>query len=220
MIMKRFFLTLAVLAVALTLGSMTASAQTQITLGPTAPGSVVFVGSSGTVSITLGTCSAGTCTAPGSSASLGGTDSYTLVQTGPITLSSAGVVIQSNPISFSYGDGKGGTLTGNLQLVNFVQAGSLGNFNDNLVANLTNVGGTLASTFGSSAQNDITIRITSGGSVVNLFSKNGTVAGLISSGEVFATPEPNTVFLFGVGLLALAAIIWRRGGLVRQDATV
>src|SRR5712664_2088151 len=130
-----------VLALALTVCSA-ANAQTQVSLGPTANGSIAFVGNSGNVSINLGSCSAGTCTLQGLSAILpplpAGPDSYKIVQTGAISLASNGAVTQANPISFSYNSGTGLTLTGTLQLVNFIQAGASGLFNDNLMANLSN----------------------------------------------------------------------------------
>ena len=210
--MGKFFRVAAILVLALTIGSMTASAQTQISLGPTASGSIAFIGNSGNVTINLGTLNGLSAFFPA------GPDSYTIVQSGSITLASNGAITQANPLSFSYNNGVGGTLTGNLRLINFAQAGSLGLFNDNLVANLTNLGGTLASSFGSAASGDITIRVQSGASVFNLFTSNGTVFANISTGEIVPTPESSTFVLFGTGLLAVGILLWRRTGAPSHQA--
>jgi len=213
-----------VLALALTVCSA-ANAQTQVSLGPTANGSIAFIGNSGNVSINLGSCSGGTCTLQGLSAILpplpAGPDSYTIVQTGGISLASNGSVTQANPISFSYNSGTGQTLTGSLQLVNFIQAGASGLFNDNLMANLSNLGGTLASSFisqgGPNAVTSITIVVQSGANVFNLFSANGTAYGHISTAAIVPAPESSTLVLFGTGLLAVGFLLWRRGGTPAQQ---
>jgi hypothetical protein len=204
--MKKVAGILVVLAVALTLGSAVVNAQTQITLGPTASGSISFNGSGGNVSINLGTLVGGSALLPP------GSDGYTMVQSGAISLSSTGSIFQANPIAFSYSNGSGGTLTGSLELVNFAQLGSLGLFNDNLVANLANLGGTLASNFGSTAVLDITVVVQNGANVWNLFSSNGTDWAHISSGEVVPTPETSTLVLFGAGLVAIGLLMLRRMG--------
>jgi hypothetical protein len=213
-----------VLALALTVCSA-ANAQTQVSLGPTANGSIAFIGNSGNVSINLGSCSGGTCTLQGLSAILpplpAGPDSYTIVQTGAISLASNGSVTQANPISFSYNSGTGLTLTGTLQLVNFIQAGASGLFNDNLMANLSNLGGTLASSFtsqgGPNAVTSITIVVQSGANVFNLFSSNGTAYAHISTAAIVPTPESSTLVLFGTGLLAVGFLLWRRAGTPAQQ---
>lgn len=223
--MKKVLSFLGVLALALTVGSAAANAQTQVSLGPTANGSIAFVGSSGNVSINLGSCSSGTCTLQGLSAILppfpAGPDSYKIVQTGAISLASNGTVTQANPISFSYNSGTGFTLTGNLQLVNFIQAGASGLFNDNLVANLSNLGGTLAPSFtsvgGPNAVTSITIVVQSGANVFNLFTTNGTALAHISTGAIVPAPESSTLVLFGVGLLAVGFMMWRRNGAAAQQ---
>ena len=212
------------LALALTVCSA-ANAQTQVSLGPTANGSIAFIGNSGNVNINLGSCSAGTCTLQGLSAILpplpAGPDSYTIVQTGAISLASNGSVTQANPISFSYNSGTGLTLTGTLQLVNFIQAGASGLFNDNLMANLSNLGGTLAPSFisqgGLNAITQITIVVQSGANVFNLFSSNGTAYAHISTAAIVPTPESSTLVLFGTGLLAVGFLLWRRAGTPAQQ---
>jgi hypothetical protein len=209
--MRRLTSIAMLLALALTLGTVAANAQTQVTLGPSANGSISFVGSGGNVSINLGTGGV----LNGLSALLpAGPDYYTMTQSGSISLASNGNITQASPISFYYNNGSGGTLTGNLQLVNFLQAGSLGLFNDALLANLTGLGGTLAPSFlsvGSAGIADITIVVQNGQSVNNLFSSNGTVLAHVSSGEIVPTPESSSVVLFGAGLLAIG-LLWRRFG--------
>jgi hypothetical protein len=223
--MRKMLSVFGVLALVLTVGAMTASAQTQVSLGPTANGSIAFTGNSGNVSINLGSCSSGTCTLHGLSTILpplpAGPDSYTIVQTGAIGLASNGTVTQANPISFSYNSGTGLTLTGTLQLVNFIQVGASGLFNDNLLANLSNLGGNLASTFtsqgGPNAVTSITIVVQSGANVFNLFSTNGTAFAHISTGAIVPAPESSTLVLFGTGLLAVGFLLWRRNGIATQQ---
>lgn len=209
--MRRLTSIAMLLVLALTLGTVAANAQTQVTLGPSASGSISFVGSGGNVSINLGT--SGVLT--GLSAQIpAGPDYYTMTQSGAISLASNGSISQTNPISFFYNNGTGGTLTGNLQLVSFAQAGTLGLFNDSLMANLTGLGGTLAPQFfsvGPAGIASITIVVQNGQSVTNLFTSNGTVLAHVSTGAIVPTPESSSVVLFGAGLLAIG-LLWRRFG--------
>lgn len=112
-----------------------------------------------------------------------------------------------------------GTLTGYFQLVNFTQAGSLGLVNDTLSANLTGLGGTLASSLGCAAIQDVTI-VLQGASVAALFSGNGTVLGHISSDEIVATPESSTLLVFGTGLLVVGTPLWRPMGNYNQQSAI
>jgi len=82
--MRKALAMFGVVGLALTLGSMAAHAQTQVSLGPTVNGSIAFIRNSRNVSINLGSCSGGTCTLQGLSAILpplpAGPDSYKIVE--------------------------------------------------------------------------------------------------------------------------------------------
>jgi hypothetical protein len=94
--------------------------------------------------------------------------------------------------------GTGCILAGDLALVTVTtsSSGVLGIVNLNADANLTNLTGSLASTFGAPAGAvDFTFRV-----------KGGT----ISSGEVVPTPEPSSLLLLGTGLIGLGGAVRRR----------
>lgn len=197
--------------------ALPAAAQTQITIDKPLPGNpLIFTGDgSGNVTLTLTNC----CTITGTALSTGDLVSqgfYTLDFTGssPIQLTSVGggifTVTQGGPIAFSYGTLPGGSdlLTGDLQLVSIGQTGSVGVFNQNLTANLTNLGGSLASAFGPpGGVFDITIRIASG---VDLSTLEGSATANISSGELTPTPEPASLALLGGGLLSVGGFMRRK----------
>lgn len=96
--MRRYAVAVALTMACLLLVANRAKAQVQVTLGPTASGGVVFTGTSGVVSITLGSCSAGICALPGFSATLGGSDHYSLFHNGTIT---AVLLTLPRPLSLS-----------------------------------------------------------------------------------------------------------------------
>jgi len=196
-----------------------ASAQNQITLNGTASGAIVFTGAgSGTggsnLSMSLGSCSLGSHCITGTATGTGGlssTGTYEL-SGGPLSLTSvsAGNWNVSGILNFAYFNGGTNLLSGTLNLVNFTQVASLGVFNSTLTANLTGLSGLLASNIGSSAVTDITIVIRNG---VNLAALGNGVnaSATISSGEIFPTPEPGSMVLFGSGLVAAGSLLRRRG---------
>lgn len=188
---------------------------TQLSLGnPNTP--FLFTGNgTGVVVISLqsGTSMTGTATATGNFVGVSAMGTYTLnfATAMPIVATFNGTsfgVAQNGPISFSYVTAGGDTLYGDLQLVGLQQVGSVGIFNQNLAANLTNISGTLANSLpGGTGILDITIRLASG---VDLSTLNGTAIGQFSTGELTPTPEPASLLLLGGGLLTLGGAVRRK----------
>jgi hypothetical protein len=219
---------LAALGIVLVAGASTARAQAPINLDNSAY-SLVFTGegSSSTIGFTLGgsgLCpnSASLCMA--NQGSLDGHYDITGSPTITLTLSSlaAGTwtVGQSAPLTFSFCsniDCKGASnvtyLTGELQLENIVQTpgAKVGTFNYTSSDNLTDLSGTLASSFGSSGVLGLNLQFSSNKNIETLLDNDKKISGVrIGSGTVDPTPEPSSMLLFGSGFLAFGAILRRR----------
>jgi len=227
--MRKLILGLALASAVLALGATPASAQTQITIGGSTQ-SVTFTGegagSPTTVDVTLGTCSAGTCTLSGSAFGTGGLASgpaaysITTADTNAITMTFLGgglwSVAQTDVITFCYGGAAvcdGSLLTGSLTLLTFSQgAGSAtGEFNSTATANLVVTGGSLAGVFTAAGGIlTVTVNVVTGANVSTLLGTTGTLSGPILSGNLTPTPEPGSMVLLGSGLLALGTGLRRR----------
>jgi len=224
MAIRRLLLSTALVGLMLGLASLPASADpTQITLGGTAAGSVIFTGDgSGNVLIQLGSCTGGSCTLSGTAFGTGALTSglapYEFTSTpGTISLaptSTAGLfaVTQTASIGFSYGTG-GSLLTGTLSLLTFTQTpggSSTGEFNTFAVANLVITGGSLSTLFPPGGA-ILTATMNFGPSPVDLATLSGsTTSAKLASGQITPTPEPGSMLLLGSGLLAVGAFLRRR----------
>lgn len=226
--MKKVILGLALL---LLVGTMGAFASTnQITLGGAADGQpVVFTGTGGsTVDLQLGACSGGVCTMSGTafgqgSLASGPADwSFTSVD-GSLSLTetaTTGVydVSDSNPsgIGFCYGGSgpvcDGSLLTGNLDLLTVQQTPNTntGTFNTFSVANLTNIGGSLASALGSQGIVTVKINFANNTDLSLLFGNTGSVSATMNDGSITPTPEPSSMLLMGSGLVAFGGMLRRK----------
>jgi len=209
--MRKLLLALCVFAL-LTAVAPIASAQNEITLGGTS-NTMTFVGN-GSGGWTLSFPGL-TGTAFGTGVLSSGPSPYSITQ-GSVTITGTSIgadkwsIGQSGGLSFSYAPSGTPLLTGSLQLVDLSQSGSLGNFDYTVVANLTNLGGSLSSDFtAAGAVVDITILFASATDLASLGS-GGTLAAGISSGEIFQTPEPVSMVLVGSGLLMLGGLVRRR----------
>ncbi len=187
------------------------AATNQISLGGTASGSVVFNGTGGG-NFNLVT-SGLTSIAFGQGIFLGDNGFYSITQTGGITGTFLGLVAgadtwqitQANPLSFVFGS----FLTGNLQLKSLIQSSSSGVFNESLVANLTNLGGSLASDFTAAGGiASITIQFTSPTNLAGI--GFGSDAAAIATGNIQPTPEPGSMILLGSGILGLGGYLRRK----------
>jgi len=206
--------------VLLTFGVGSALAQTQISLGGSTQNVTLVTNGSGGATVTLGSCSGGTCTLSGTAFGTGALSSgpaaysITTASTNSITMSWNGSiwnVSQSDPIYFCYGGSgscDGSLLTGTLTLGTFGQAGQTGTFNTQLTGNLAITGGSLASLFPNNlGMLSFTVDLPN---ATDLSTSEGQFAGSISSGELKPTPEPATLGLLGSGLMLLGGAIRRR----------
>lgn len=197
-----------------------AAAQSSIFLMGGPGQEISFTGQgSGTqnIGVSLGTCSGTSCSFTGTGSGTGSLYSvgnFTLDSTaGSIMLSPDGHgaynATATAPIDFSLVGGSGTLLTGTLNLVDFSQSSgaSEGYFNSSLASNFTVTGGSLASAFDGNpgAMNlDVTFPGTT-----NISTLSGTTQSLAATlsqdcaSGISPTPEPSTLVLMGVGLLAL-----------------
>jgi len=216
--MRRWLLILSALVVAVTLGSMTASAQTGIALGTSSTAGVTFM-STGGGNLTMGTAVFGTAAGLGSL--LGNNGFYSLMSGSPITLALAnqfGTIFAdytaSGTLNFDITSKPGGAgttlLTGTLTLVDLVQAVNTGMTNTSAALNLAITGGTLASSYsGNTGLGQLTINLSGLGFLPNL---SGSVAAKLGGATLDAlpTPEPWTMLLFGTGLVLFGMVLRRR----------
>ena len=207
--------------VLLTTAVSTATAQNQITLQAASSADTIVFTSTGetqsaaenwTLSI-VGGSMGGSASGSGTLASSG---SYTITQGAGVTVTGTWVsantwsITQNGGLGFTYGPG---LLTGNLQLVSLTQTGISGEFNDELLANLTITGGSLftSNIFPNNAQAELVILFSSTQSLQTLPNGNTLDASFLGGFiDPAPTGEPASMILVGSGLLLLGGLVRRR----------
>jgi len=215
-------LLLVVTAVSLLMVPMALSQVPIVGLGPTNTGAFQFTGTGSTdggsdwsLSIVNPCPNSNFCTATGAGPA-GGTNGFYSLNTAGVTITGtyegggSWDITQNQGIGFDIGSSVGGhnLLSGDLTLVSLFQNGKQGNFNDNLVVNLTNLAGTLAQYFPSGAILSFTLDITKGN--LETLGNGVTIKATGSSGEIDNTPEPGTFAMLGAGLLTVGGYLRRK----------
>jgi len=222
--MRKWMIVLAVLTVALTIGSKNANAQTEIVIGAIHTNSTInFTGAGPSATMTFGQCGgAATCTltttdffelngspVDGFSTSTFKTTTpavYALTATNPTGTNWA---VAGPTMAYSFSSGAG-TITGTVVWTQVISNGGASLFGTFTVSSVT---GTLASTFAVAHAYPIDfIGEYSSGSLAGIFlgSTTTATATLPEGGAISATPEPSTMLLFGTGWLIAGGILRRR----------
>lgn len=216
--MRKTVVALSALALAIMLGSMTASAQTGISLSASSTSGITFTPTgSGNQSMVAGVF--------GSAAGLGsllGTTGFYSLMGGPVTLTLGSNFspifadyAASGTLDFEVTSGPGGTgtdlLTGNLSLVDLVQAFSTGMTNTSATTDMTITGGSLQSQYpGNTGVSQLTINLAGLGFLPSLGTATATNLRSATLDSLAAVPEPRTMLLFGSGLILFGLILRRR----------
>jgi PEP-CTERM motif len=215
--MRKLSLIFFVFTLVVTLGSMTTSAQTGIALSTSSTSGISFT-STGGGNLSMGAAVFGSAAGLGSL--LGDTGFYSLMSGAPIALT---LGPSFSPIFADYtasgtlnfdittAPGGGGTtlLQGTLTLVDLVQAFSTGMTNTSAVLNLSVNGGSLASfSSGNTGIGQLTINLSGLGFLPSLGSGSAKLSG--ATLDALPTPEPQSMLLFGTGLLLFGIVLRRR----------
>jgi hypothetical protein len=226
--MRRWMIVLAILAVAVTFGSINANAQSEIVIGEitNTPNTITFNGSvGGPATMTFDACT-GPCIlttqqelvlgSAGSSTFTLSASSYALVSE---TTAGGNWSIAGLTAGYSF-TGGAGTLGGTVTFDQLVTNGAA-----DLVGTLTVTSGTGAvhSTFGDGNYKiTFSAAFTGGNSLECIFNPATTLstcpgtysatatAGLPESGAISATPEPTAMLLYGTGIFLIGGILRRR----------
>lgn len=216
--MRRLMVVLAVLTLAVALGSMTASAQTGISLSTSSTSGITFMpAGSGDLSMLVAVGGS----AAGLGALLGTTGFYSLTAAIPVALTlgpSSPLVFAaytaSSTLNFDITSGMGGTgtdlLKGTLALVSFAQVFSTGMTNTSGLVDITITGGTLQSFFlGNTGISQLTINLAGLGFLPSLSGPKGTTlkGGVLNA---LVVPEPKSMLLWGSGLVLFGIMLRRR----------
>jgi hypothetical protein len=216
-IMRRLLLIFSVLTLAVTLGSMTASAQTGIDLSTSSTSGVTFTPTGGG---DLSMAAAVFGSAAGLGSLLGTTGFYT-VSGAPVLLdlgANASPIFAdytaSGTLNFEITSMPGGMgtvlLKGTLSLVDLAQVSSTGMANTSAVLNLVITGGTLQTFYaGNTGIGQLTIKLAGLGFLPSLGGAAATKLGSATL-DALPTPEPWSMLLFGTGLVLFGIILRRR----------
>ena len=209
-------LTMAVMVLAMSSTSAWAD-PTQITLGQAGANWTFQGNGSGSTTVTLTACKGATCRGKafgsGGFGFIGSNVPYKLVSNGAMTVtetSSSTFNVSGPAMTFMLGTG-GSLLTGDLSLLDLLQAGKFGIVNYTGNANLVITSGSLASMFTSAGGVlDLTLKFKSKNQLSSIFGTSGSLIGHVTSGSLITTPEPSSMLLLGSGLVALGAMLRSR----------
>jgi hypothetical protein len=213
--MKKLICGLAIIVLALTLGSLAANAQSTVGMIYLGSDTVSFTPDGGgvvtmTIGSTTGLAAGNNLLSSASSFALG-PGTFTLMEIGSSnTYTSLGTI----PLELN----GGALLTGVLDLVNFTQTGFMGTTNTSLLANLDITGGSYCPPTGTGTcglgSGLVNLNFLLGSSnPIALDPTNGVVTGgtlITPPKNIAVTPEPGTMLLFGSGLFALGGLLRRR----------
>jgi len=152
----------------------------------------------------------------------GGSACYSIINNGAVVSMGAGcgtdcyMLNQSAPMLLKIGSTAGGSdfLLGQLTLVDIVQSGQAGTFNDALKIDLKVTGGSLQPDFfNNNGVVQLTIKFKTNENLAMLLSESSgqNITAQVTHGAIIPVPESGTLTLLGFGLLGLAWVCRKKG---------